>query len=157
MGGETHLHDLLTELDGLRRGVEAPVVAHLREGVPPERVADAMGSVGLEPDPDIVGWFGWHDGTDTPVAVEPPGHLLADPLNHLLAGLHLITLEQAVTELRTARALEPYPDRPIILGPGCFPFLKFTDGWLVCVDTHSGTSPAPVFVWHRSGLRLGHG
>lgn len=37
--------------------------------------------------------------------------------------------------------------QPIILGPGWFPILKFTDGWLVCVDTHSGRSPAPVFVW----------
>ena len=154
--GSTHLRDLLTELDGLLRETGAPVAEHLRAGVPAERVIATMGSFGLEADPDVATWFGWHDGTDTGAAVRRPGHLLTGPLNLLLAGLHLLTLEQAATELTSARALEPDPDRPIILGPGWFPFLKFTDGWLVCVDTHSGTSPRRCSCGHR-GLRPGHG
>ncbi|GAA2140017.1 hypothetical protein GCM10009844_09290 [Nocardioides koreensis] len=143
----TELSTLLSQLHELLGTTGAPVAEHLRPGTSADRVEAVMHGFGLDVDPDIVTWFSWHDGTDTPAAASPPGSLLASPLNHLLGGLHLPTLDQVATDLAAARELEPFPEQPLILGPGWFPFLEFTDGWLVCVDTRAAASPAPVYVW----------
>lgn len=36
----------------------------VRPGLPPEAVASTLVAVGLEPHPEVIEWFGWHDGVN---------------------------------------------------------------------------------------------
>lgn len=70
----------------------------------PDRTGGA-GADGVHPHPDLLAWYGWHDGTDTPSATDPAGWLLTAPIS---------TSASACTSRRwPRRALnEPSPSRP---------------------------------------------
>lgn len=64
-----HLAQLAAELTRL----DAPVTRHWRPGADPEAVSVRVRDAGAHPHPDVVGWYSWHDGTDLPPSVTPPG------------------------------------------------------------------------------------
>ena len=150
------LRDALVTLEQVLAEVGAPVVGHLRPGAAPEAVRDAVVASGAEPHPDLLSWYGWHDGTDLPRSTTR--QLLPTDGNRLIGGLHLLALEEARAGHDEARALEeesadPRRGRPLFLWPGWFPVLTFTDGWLVCLDT-AGTCGhvGSLFVWDTGAL-----
>jgi len=133
------LRERLVVLEQTLADVGAPLLEHLRPGVSADSLTAALGSRGIEPHPDILTWFGWHDGTDLPRAVDPAGMLLPDDGNRLIGPLHVLGLDEALAEhdgaVTTDRDHNPDPATPMFYWPGWFPVLRFTDSWLVCVDT----------------------
>lgn len=94
--------DLITELGALeRRWAErgAPVDEMLLPGLPSEDVQRAAAGI-HDPHPDVVTWFGWHNGSrfEHWITAAPSGRLLT-PLDDALE-LRQILLDQQ-TELRT--------------------------------------------------------
>ncbi len=59
------LGELLVDLERVLREKGVPVVEHLAPGLPPERVRGTLTGLGLDPHPDLVTWWSWHDGART--------------------------------------------------------------------------------------------
>jgi hypothetical protein len=141
------LRERLEALEQTLADVGSPLLDHLRPGVSADAVTAALASRGVEPHPDLLTWFGWHDGTDLPRAVDPPGALLPDDGNRLIGGLHLPGLDEALVEYDAEVALErkhnPEPQEPMFHWPGWFPVLDFTEQ-KVCVDAAGAVGPAGI-------------
>ena len=134
----TQLRERLEVLEQTLADVGSPMLDHLRPGAPADSVTAALASRGIRHDPDLLTWYGWHDGTDLPQAVDPPGALLSVDENRLIGALHLLGLDEALVEYDLEVALErehnPEQQKPMLHWPGWFPVLNFTDQY-VCVDT----------------------
>src|SRR5918992_6248483 len=122
------LREELKILEQTLAHVGSPILDHLQPGSAPDDVADALAARRIEPHPDIVEWFGWHDGTDLPRSVNPPGMLLPADGNRLIGPLHLPALDEALAEHDEAVTLEaeynPDPQAPMFYWPGWFPVLR---------------------------------
>jgi hypothetical protein len=140
----------LGRLGAVLAAAQAPVVAHWRPGLERAEIVSRLEADGVYPHPDLLAWYGWHDGTDTPSATQPAGWLLTRPENHLCLSLHVPTLAQASTQRAFAVSLnadweqvgvEPYR-------PGWHPVLISSDGWHVCLDSDgSAGPPGTLFVF----------
>lgn len=141
----TQLRERLEVLEQTLADVGAPLLDHLRPGASADTVSAVLASRGIEPYPDLLTWYGWHDGTDLPRAVDPPGALLPVDENRLIGPLHLPGLDEALVEHDIEVALErdhnPDPQQPMFHWPGWFPVLNFTD-LSVCLDTVGAVGPA---------------
>lgn len=56
------LRGSLDRLEAVLVRADAAVVPLMRPGLPEGRVRSLLGELGLEPTPEILEWFGWHDG-----------------------------------------------------------------------------------------------
>lgn len=130
----TTLVDLLSQLDRVLDDLGAPVVPHLRGPASAKQVTAMLVAEQIHVHPDVLTWWGWHDGTHLPSATQPPGVMLPELRNQLISGLHMPTLAQAQTARRHALDLDAQVGL-VSFWPTWFPLLEFTDGWLVCVQT----------------------
>lgn len=141
----TQLSERLTVLEHVLGEVGSPLMDHLLPGRDAAEVAAALSSRDIDPHPDLIDWFGWHDGTDLPRSTDPPGMLLPVPENRLIGPLHLPGFDEALAGHDDAVAHEaeenPNPQSPRFYWPGWFPVLVFTDHWLGCVDTTGSVGP----------------
>ncbi|WP_340540208.1 hypothetical protein [Nocardioides sp. GXZ039] len=119
-------------------------------------ITDTLASRGIPPHPDLITWFGWHDGTDEPRSVQPAGGLMPADGNRLIGDLHLPGLDEALVAHDHAIAGElkvnPEPAHPWFYWPGWFPVLRFTDPWTVCIDTLGSAGPAGTLFVHDVGV-----
>lgn len=112
------LGDSLKRLEAALAQRSAPIMGHFRPRRPADDVAEVLAHAGLPAHADLITWFGWHDGTDTPSAAEPPAHLLAGPDNRLIGPRHLLSLDltgatgQAGSVFIVDQALGWDPDAP---------------------------------------------
>ena len=60
----------LDRLEAALRGYGAPIVDAFRPGLDASYVSDVLRSEGLDPHPDALTWFGWHDAAE----IAPPVH-----------------------------------------------------------------------------------
>ena len=60
----------LDRLEEALRGYGAPIVDAFRPGLDASYVSDVLRSEGLDPHPDALTWFGWHDAAE----IAPPEH-----------------------------------------------------------------------------------
>jgi hypothetical protein len=135
----------LDDLEQRLRAFGAPIVDAFRPGAAPDKVRAALADEGLRAHPDVVAWWGWHDGvslTDVPPVLSGPGVYLR-PENTLVEDWHVLSLVDTVRTHRWFRADLPEP----VIPPGWFPIL--TTGakptmWIDC-DVPDGT-PAPLYV-----------
>lgn len=146
--------DLVDELRSLGpalAAVQAPVVGHWRPGLDRAEIISRLEADGVHPHPDLLTWYGWHDGTDTPSATDPAGWLLPCPENHLCLSLHVPTLAQASTQRAFALSSNPMSKEYVGIEayrPSWHPVLISSNGWHVCLDS-DGTAgpPGTLFVF----------
>lgn len=132
--------------------LQAPLVRHWQPGAEPDAVTRQLATCGAAALPDLVAWFGWHDGTEVDRTIPPRAPALSDD-TCLFGVWHLPTLGQATVLHHAALALEAEAGVAEALGTGWykdgwFPVLAALDGWLVCVDTTGAAGPVgSLFVW----------
>lgn len=147
------LAGLLVALEARLAARGAPVVASLRPGASPERVTAVVGDV-----PDLVTWWGWHDGAEGRDVPAGPG-LYEGPENRLVGGWHVLSLDDAARIERWQRddlatigmpELVPAPWFPVLHygGAGASLWLDRAAGGLFVVDGQAGLPddpPVPQF------------
>lgn len=56
------MNEALRRLEVALVAAAAPVVEHLRRGRSPDDVVAVLDQAGMQATPDLVSWYGWHDG-----------------------------------------------------------------------------------------------
>ncbi|PVG83941.1 hypothetical protein DDE18_06570 [Nocardioides gansuensis] len=145
------LGDELGRLGAVLAAAQAPVAAHWRPGLERAEIVSRLEADGVNPHPDLLVWYGWHDGTDTPSATDPAGWLLTSPENHLCLSLHVPTLAQASTQRAFDVSFNPEWKKHVGIEayrPSWHPVLISSDGWHVCLDSDgSAGRPGTLFVF----------
>ncbi|WP_168929514.1 SMI1/KNR4 family protein [Nocardioides sp. GY 10113] len=141
---EVDLREALGRLDTALTRERRELAGRLRPGLDPAAVAAALTSIGVSPHPDVVAWYAWHDGAQGPGRGER--HFLRPSVNHVLGGLYLFSMEQALALREDAMSYEEDLNDPVHYRPAWFPIMMFPDGWLVCVDT--ADAAGGLHVWH---------
>lgn len=149
------LRGSLDRLEAVLVRADAAVVPLMRPGLPEGRVRSLLGELGLEPTPEILEWFGWHDGAGE--------NGMPSVLMELAPGGEFYELEYLCTECREVREAASYV---VDTGPptnvtaeafwrnGWFPLLRLFGKGYVAVDlTGAPSDGCPVHVvWHDSDL-----
>ncbi|NPC42613.1 hypothetical protein [Nocardioides sp. zg-1230] len=152
MSSPSDLEVALAALEAELLRLQAPLVHHWQPGAEPGAVTGQLATCGAEALPDLLAWFGWHDGTGVSATTPPGAPWLSDD-TCLFGVWHLPTLGQAAVLHHAALALEDEAGVIEALGTGWykdgwFPVLVALDGWLVCVDTIGTAGPVgSLFVW----------
>jgi hypothetical protein len=141
------LTQLLEQLEGRLQQWGAPVVAAFRPGAAPDQVRSAAESTGCRPLPELVTWWGWHDGAAGPAVLDGPG-IVDRPDAALLEPWYVISLADAVRIQRWHRDDAVTLAQPELPMPeGWFPVLHFVGAAFLCADTfHCGDGPAPLYL-----------
>lgn len=124
-------------LEGLEarwRAVDAPVLAHLREGLSDEAMDEIAAEYGYELGPQQRAWFAWHDGVDGGVSTRPE--------TQVKPHATLFSLREA---LDLSAQLSPPPDLvidPVEMpwDPRWLPFLWDADSWVSFTPHPDGPS-----------------
>ncbi len=149
MDEPTELQRLLGELEQRLRAFGAPIVQAFRPGAPADEVRTVLAAEGLQAHPDVVAWWGWHDGvalTDAPPVLSGPGVYLRSE-NTLVEGWHVLSVADAVRNHRWFRAAYAESGGPDLLPRGWFPILMTgakPTMWIDCGVAEG--SPAPLYV-----------
>jgi cell wall assembly regulator SMI1 len=141
------LQSLLGQLESEWRRLDSPIAQQLRSGLPPKQTLRALQDLNLAPCPDIVTWFGWHDGQD----------LSSGAAYDVEAeSLYILTLDRAVDETRLRRSLSQAESHPpsLVLWPDSWLALM-TDGAGGAVGVDCSSSPScPVYVLDRDDVAI---
>lgn len=119
---------LLIDLERVLREHDVPVVEHLAPGLPPGRIRATLAELGLDPHPDLVTWWTWHNGVRTYQWMP----------DYALKSMHWpLPLDIAVDRYR--EQVEDYdpqvPSTPLHV----FPVVSWRNNGALCVDTVSGS------------------
>lgn len=141
------LNDLLEQLEVRLRDWDAPVVAGFRRGASLAEVRSAIESSDCRPLPELLTWWGWHDGAAGPDVVSGPG-IVERAEAALVEPWYVISLADAVRIQRWHRDDAVTLGQPELTMPaGWFPVLHFVGAAFLCLDTlHAGKGPAPLYL-----------
>ena len=127
------MSELTEALEALLREharIGSPVPGYLRPGVPPDRVrSQIVDAIGLEPHPDLVELFGWHDGIDDEAWVRDAA---GTGFARLFGDTHFAPLADAVASYRESIEIDAttalYSDGAIETWKASW-FPAFCQGW----------------------------
>jgi hypothetical protein len=144
LSGDAGLPALLGGLEDRLRRFGAPVVEAFRPGAPPDHMRAVLAAEGLAAPDELLEWWGWHDGADTPAVDEGPG-IVERPENTLVASWHLLSLGDAVRIRRWV--LDDYATigAPGVVPSTWIPLLHFTGTPFLAADT-AATGASPLYV-----------
>ena len=133
----------------------APNLPHLRPGLSQEAVNVALADSTLPVPPDILTWFGWHDGAHNPDLSEAVQHIFAPgDANRFIGEWYLLTLRQALDERQNA--LEAEAGLPLdhpLFRPGWLPVLMMHTSASACVDLAGEAGPAgTLYLYDPHGM-----
>ena len=144
------LSGALSRLEALLARAGAAIVPVLHQGIDESEVVSLLDGVGLAPTPEVVTWFGWHDGAgelgmpSTVIEIVPGGEFY--DLAHL-CGEYVSTRSIAVE----VAAMPGVPfDAEQRWATTWFPFLRLFGKGFLAVDLagdEDSVSPVRV-VWH---------
>jgi cell wall assembly regulator SMI1 len=150
MGG---LANALVRLEQTLSGLGAAVIPIMRPGLDSARVRGRLRGVGLdvEPDSDILDWFGWHDGAgDSETSAKS---------TQLVPGGEFLDLEYLIGEYQQAcdvarYVIETGPPTSLtpedLWRPSWFPVLMLSGKGLLAVELDTVHTGAVRIVWWES-------
>lgn len=149
MSEPADLRGALDELEHRLAAFGAPIVDAFRPGVPADEVRAIVGAEGVNVHPDVVEWWGWHDGaalTDARPVQSGPGVYLRSE-NTLVEDWHVLSLADAVRNHRWFRATYAESGGPDLLPGGWFPILMTGAKPAMWIDCGvADDAPAPLYV-----------
>ena len=149
MSEPTDLRGALDELEQRLAAFGARIVDAFRPGAPADEVRAIVGAEGVHAHPDVVDWWGWHDGValmDAPPVLSGPGVYLRSE-NTLVEDWHVLSLADAVRNHRWFRATYAEAGGPDLLPGGWFPILMTGAKPAVWIDCCvADDTPAPLYV-----------
>jgi hypothetical protein len=149
MSEPADLRGVLDELEERLRAFGAPIVQAFRPGAPADEVRTVLATEGLQAHPDVVAWWGWHDGvalTDAPPVLSGPGVYLRSE-NTLVEDWHVLSVADAVRNHRWFRAVYAESGGPDLLPKGWFPILMTGAKPAMWIDCGiADDTPAPLYV-----------
>jgi hypothetical protein len=126
-------------------------VEAFRAGAAAEHVHAVLAAEGLRAPPELISWFGWHDGATGPTIAVGPGVAEA-PESALVDHWYVLTLADAVRVRRSDRESVNQDGDPELEPESWFPVLHFTRAAFLALDTQAGgDAPAPLFLVDPSG------
>jgi hypothetical protein len=131
----TDLRGLLNQLEARLEAFGAPIAGVFRPGADAHHVREMLVTEGLPPHADLVTWWGWHDGVQSPTSpvTDGPG-IYYRPATTLLGPWHILGLDEA---LRIRRFLgEAHWGLPIeqAFPPSWIPILTTDGAGELCAD-----------------------
>src|SRR5437867_7739126 len=111
MKHESELPARLEELEQRLRAFGAPIAEAFRPGASADDVRATLAEEELPAHPDVVSWWGWHDGatlTDAPPVSSGPGVYLRSE-NTLVEDWHVLSLADAARTHRWFHAEDAEP------------------------------------------------
>jgi hypothetical protein len=141
------LKDKLGQLEDRLRRWDAPVVDAFRPGASAGEVSSAVESAAARALPELVTWWGWHDGAAGPDVPSGPG-IFERAEAALVDPWYVISLADAVRIQRWHHDDAVTLGQPELTMPtGWFPVLHFVGAAFLCVDTfHPGRRSAPLYL-----------
>jgi len=91
--GRERLSSALVKLEDALRLARAPIVDYLAPGIPADAVRERLGEIDIDPCPELLTWYDWHDGTVGNIG-------LGYETWELQPGVFFISLEQALEQHR---------------------------------------------------------
>jgi hypothetical protein len=157
------LNASLERLEGALRGYGAPIVDAFRPGLDPSHVSDALRSEGLDPHPDALTWFGWHDAAEIapPVRADDGTVVRYGGETVLVGPWWMFTLAQALETRRMhLRILRDVIDlhgdhvNDPALVESWLPIATSEGAGELCLDT-AAADAAPLYVLDQESLHEG--
>ena len=141
------LRAVLERIDSKWRALGATVGLAARPGLSEEAIRSVLGEIGLEATPEVLTWFGWHDGVDVESSWSRDVRDVGD-------GFFLISLAEAVDKTLSLRRLAEaeFPSDPDSCWPRSWLLIQWGGGADLAVETGQAGPGPGVFLCGRDSL-----
>ena len=128
---------------------DAPIVHHWQPGSEPDNLAvDYNNLPAVQLHPDLIAWYGWHDGTDLQQPIDGWG-VQSLAAQNLFGSWYLLGSVDAAAVYQKQHQLSRYTGEDAFYPPrtdryfpdGWLPILQANDAWLSLDTTARGSAP----------------